>query len=297
MITLKSPEDIKTYRQSAGKLSKEVLRMVGTMIKPGISTLELDKAAESFIRERGGESGFKGFEGFPSTLCTSVNDQLVHGIPSPKVILNEGDIISIDTGADADGWAGDNAWTFQVGEVSDEVKALCECARDCLAAGIQQALPGNTLGDIGHAIQSLAKENGYGVVRDYVGHGIGHDMHEDPNVLNYGKPGRGVRLQAGMLLAIEPMLTLGSARVHMLSNGWTVVTDDEKPCAHFENVVAVTEDGPVILSADEKGPWCPMVGGPDAEIEVPASFRENEEGTEVSEEENSSSEADSTDQQ
>ena len=175
--------------------------------------------------------------------------------------LNDGDIISIDTGATVNGWVGDNAWTFYVGNPSDEVKGLCEVTRDCLKAGIAQAKPGNHLGDIGFAVQSLAERNGYGVVREYVGHGVGRVMHEDPNVPNYGKKGRGVKLQVGMIIAIEPMITLGTYRNHVLQNGWTVVTDDGLPAAHYENTIAITADGPVILTADEQGPWCPMQGG------------------------------------
>lgn len=261
MLKIKTAADMEAYRAGAGRLSKEVLRMVGLMVKPGVTTLELDQAAESYIREHGGTPGFKGYGGFPATLCTSVNEQVVHGIPSPTTELQDGDIISIDTGANVDGWAGDNAWTFYVGTVTSEIKGLCECTRDCLKAGIEQAVPGNHLGDIGHAIQSLAEKNGYGVVRDYVGHGVGHDMHEDPNVPNYGKPGRGVKLQPGMFIAIEPMITLGTRRVHTLSNGWTVVTNDGLPAAHYENTIAITEDGPEILTVDEIGPWCALQGG------------------------------------
>ena len=176
-------------------------------------------------------------------------------------MLQEGDIISIDTGATYQGWVGDNAWTFYVGEPSEEWRALCECTRDCLKAAIEQAVPGNHLGDIGAAVQELAESNGYGVVRDYVGHGVGRVMHEDPEVRNYGRRGRGVRLQAGMVIAIEPMITLGTYQCETLANGWTVVTRDGKPAAHYENTVAVTEDGPVILTQDEKGPWCSMEGG------------------------------------
>ena len=156
---------------------------------------------------------------------------------------------------------GDNAWTFAIGSVSPEVMGLCECTRDCLKAAIEQAVPGNRLGDVGFAVQSLAESNGYGVVREYVGHGVGHEMHEDPNVPNYGKRGRGVRLQAGMVIAIEPMITMGTYSNHVLPNGWTVVTDDGLPAAHYENTVAITDDGPVILTQDEDGPWCQIQGG------------------------------------
>ena len=170
-------------------------------------------------------------------------------------------MISIDTGAIVDGWVGDNAWTFYVGTPSTEVKGLCECTLDCLKAAIEQAVPGNHIGDVGHAVQSLAEGNGYGVLRDYVGHGVGRAMHEDPNVPNYGKKGRGVKLQAGMVIAIEPMITLGSNRVHTGADGWLVSTDDGLPAAHYENTIAITNDGPVILTQDAQGPWCPMSGG------------------------------------
>lgn len=260
MIHIKTPEEIEQMKQ-AGGISKSALRLAGSLVRPGVSTREIDAAVEGFIRLHGATPTFKGYGGFPGSVCSSVNEQIVHGIPSPEVFLSDGDIISIDTGATYAGWVGDNAWTFYVGCVPDEVKGLCEVTRDCLRAGIEQAVPGNHLGDIGHAVQELAETNGYGVVREYVGHGVGHVMHEDPNVANYGKRGRGVRLQAGMVIAIEPMITLGSYENHTLSNGWTVVTDDGLQAAHYENTVAVTKDGPVILTSDDEGPWCPLQGG------------------------------------
>lgn len=261
MIHIKTPAEIEQYRAGAGRLSKEALRYAGTLVVPGVTTMEIDQAVEHFIREAGAEPGFKGYGGFPGSICASLNEQIVHGIPSPEVRLSEGDILSVDVGANIDGWAGDNAWTFWCGTISEEVRALCECTRDCLAAGIEQAVPGNRLGDVGHAVQSLAESNGYSVVREYVGHGVGHDMHEDPNVPNYGRRGRGVRLQEGMVIAIEPMICLGRRKNHVLQNGWTVVTDDGLPAAHYENTIAVTSDGPVVLTADELGPWCQMQGG------------------------------------
>nr|WP_314784512.1 type I methionyl aminopeptidase [Olsenella uli] len=260
MIHIKTPEEIEQMKQ-AGGISKSALRLAGSLVRPGVSTREIDAAVEGFIRLHGAIPTFKGYGGFPGSVCSSVNEQIVHGIPSPEVFLSDGDIISIDTGATYAGWVGDNAWTFYVGCVPDEVRGLCEVTRDCLRAGIEQAVPGNHLGDIGHAVQELAETNGYGVVREYVGHGVGHVMHEDPNVANYGKRGRGVRLQAGMVIAIEPMITLGSYENHTLSNGWTVVTDDGLQAAHYENTVAVTKDGPVILTSDDEGPWCPLQGG------------------------------------
>ena len=259
-VKLKSPTQIEAMKE-AGRVSALALRRVGEAVEPGITTAELDAIAEKVIRAEGGVPAFKGYGGFPASICSSVNEQIVHGIPSPQVVLQEGDIISIDTGATYQGWVGDNAWTFYVGEPSAEWKALCECTRDCLKAAIEQAVPGNHLGDVGAAVQELAESNGFGVVRDYVGHGVGRVMHEDPEVRNYGKRGRGVKLQAGMVIAIEPMITLGGYECHTLANGWTVVTDDGTPAAHYENTVAITEDGPVILTQDEKGPWCPMQGG------------------------------------
>lgn len=260
MIHIKSPSEIEQMKQ-AGALSKGALRLAGSMVRPGVTTKEIDEAVESYLRLHGATPTFKGYGGFPGSICSSVNEQIVHGIPSPEVHLRDGDILSVDTGATFAGWVGDNAWTFFVGQPSDAVRGLCEVTRDCLKVGIEQAVPGNHLGDVGHAIQSLAEDNGYGVVRGYVGHGVGHVMHEDPNVPNYGKKGRGVRLQAGMVIAIEPMITLGAYDCHTLSNGWTVVTDDGRAAAHYENTVAITEDGPVILTQDEEGPWCSLEGG------------------------------------
>lgn len=249
MIKLKTPEDIEGLKV-CGALSKEALRLAGNMVRPGVSTAEIDAFVENFIRLHGGTPGFKGLYGFPGSICASVNEEVVHGIPSHDRILRDGDIISIDTGATVGGWVGDNAWTFAVGHISDEAKALLEVTRDCLALGIEAAVPGNTLGDIGHAVQSHAEKHGYGVIREYVGHGIGRKMHEDPNVPNYGRPHRGIKLQAGMCLAIEPMITMGQRFVHTLANKWTVVTDDGSLAAHFENTVAITKDGPVITTVE-----------------------------------------------
>lgn len=260
MINIKSPVEIEQMK-AAGALSKAALRRAGACVRPGVTTKELDQVVEGFIRLHGAVPTFKGYGGFPGSICSSVNEQIVHGIPSPAVVLQEGDIISIDTGATYQGWVGDNAWTFYVGEPSEEWRALCECTRDCLKAAIEQAVPGNHLGDIGAAVQELAESNGYGVVRDYVGHGVGRVMHEDPEVRNYGRRGRGVRLQAGMVIAIEPMICMNGYDSHVLRNRWTVVTNDGGTAAHYENTVAVTEDGPVILTTDDEGPWCSMMGG------------------------------------
>lgn len=250
MIKIKSAQEIEQMKK-AGALSKMALRRVGAMVRPGVSTFELDQLAEQIIRMHGGIPAFKGYGGFPGSICASLNEQVVHGIPNPDVILRDGDIISIDTGAIVDGWVGDNAWTFFCGTPSPEAKALCEVTLDCLKAGIEQAVPGNRLGDIGHAVQSLAESHGYGVLRDYVGHGIGRDMHEDPNVPNFGRKHTGVKLEAGMVLAIEPMINLGTYKTRQMPDGWLVCTRDGLPSAHFEKTVAITEDGPVILTTEE----------------------------------------------
>lgn len=245
----------------AGALSKLALRKVGARIEPGVTTEELDRIAEGIIRMHGGVPAFKGYGGFPASICSSINEEIVHGIPSPGVVLKEGDIVSIDTGAVVSGWVGDNAWTFYCGVPSEEDRELCEVTLECLKRGIAKALPGNHLGDIGSAIQEHAEDHGFGVVRDYVGHGVGHVMHEDPNVPNYGHKGRGVTLQEGMVIAIEPMIVAKSPKNETLANHWTVVTKDHSHAAHYENTIAITKDGPIILTEDADGAWCPMEGG------------------------------------
>ena len=252
MIKIKTPQEIEEMK-AAGSISKAALRRAGAAVKPGVTTLEIDKLVENFIRLHGATPTFKGYGGFPGSICASVNEQIVHGIPSSQVVLKDGDILSIDTGATYKGWVGDNAWTFYVGNPSDAYKGLCECTRDCLKAAIEQAVPGNRLGDIGAAVQELAESNGYGVIRDYVGHGVGHVMHEDPDVRNYGKRGRGVKLQAGMVIAIEPMVTAGTYEVDILDDKWTAVTRDGQWAAHFEHSVAITPEGPRILSISDRG--------------------------------------------
>lgn len=212
MINIKTKDEIEAMKE-AGRISAKALKLIGAQVRPGISTLELDQIAEEIIRLEGAVPAFKGYGGFPGSICASVNDAVVHGIPSVDVILQEGDIISIDTGAIKDGWVGDNAWTFAVGEISPDKKKLLEVGEQCMWAAIEQARAGNHLGDIGHACQKLAESNGYGVVREYVGHGIGHHMHEDPSVPNYGKAGSGVLLEEGMCLAIEPMINMGTFQV------------------------------------------------------------------------------------
>ena len=250
MIIKKSPAEIEAMKE-AGRVSARVLREVGAHVRPGVSTLELDELAETLIRAEGGIPAFKGYGGFPGSICASVNDAVVHGIPSRKLVLREGDIISIDTGAIVDGWVGDNAWTFAVGTVSPQKKRLLEVGEKCMWAGIEAAQVGNRLGDVGHAIQSVAEAAGYGVVREYVGHGIGRSMHEEPNVPNYGHKHRGIELLPGMVLAIEPMINQGTHRTRPMPDGWLVCTRDGKPSVHFEKTVAVTPDGPVLLTVEE----------------------------------------------
>ena len=249
MIIKKPPHQIEEMAE-AGRLSAKVLREVGARVKPGVSTAELDRIAEMIIRMEGGIPAFKGYGGFPGSICASVNDQIVHGIPSNSVILQEGDILSIDTGAIVKGWVGDNAWTYPVGKISPEKKRLLEVTEQCMWAGIEAARPGNHLGDIGHAIQEIAERAGYGVVREYVGHGVGRDMHEDPNVPNYGRKHTGIKLEPGMVIAIEPMINIGTYKTKVMSDGWLVCTRDGKPSAHFEKTVAITEDGPRVLTTE-----------------------------------------------
>lgn len=217
---------------------------------PGVTTHELDELAESVIREAGGVPAFKGYHGFPKTLCTSVGCQVVHGIPSSRVKLFEGQILSVDVGAIVDGYYGDNARTFAVGQIAEEAQSLLDATEASLAAGIAASVAGNRLFDIGAAVQRVAEAAGFSIVREYVGHGIGRAMHEDPNVPNYGVPGKGPLLTPGMVLAIEPMVNAGGAAVESLPDGWTVVTKDGSLSAHFEHTVAITDAGPLILTLE-----------------------------------------------
>ena len=248
-IIKKSPAEIEAMKE-AGRISAKVLREVGRLVQPGISTLELDQFVERMIRLEGGIPAFKGYGGFPGSICASVNEQIVHGIPAANVILREGDIISIDTGATVDGWVGDNAWTYPVGTISPEKQHLLDVTEKCMWAGLDAARPGNRLGDIGASVQEIAEAEGYGVVREYVGHGIGRVMHEDPNVPNYGRRHTGIKLEVGMVLAIEPMINMGTHRTRQMPDGWLVCTADGLPSAHFEKTVAITEDGPVVLTTE-----------------------------------------------
>ncbi len=247
MITYRSPKEIEKIRASA-QLVAAAVEHLAPMIRPGITTADLDRAAEAFIRRHGGIPAFKGYRGFPATLCTSINAEVVHGIPSKQRRLQAGDIIGVDCGAIVDGYYGDHAITFAVGEVLVEVQHLLKTTEEALSAGVIQAKVGNRLSDISHAIQVYAEKHGYGVVKSFVGHGIGTALHEEPQVPNFGPPGRGPRLREGMVLALEPMLNMGTYDVHILDDNWTVVTADGKLSAHFEHTVAVAEDGGIILS-------------------------------------------------
>jgi methionyl aminopeptidase len=246
MIIRKTKEEIEKMRV-AGQLVAAVLAELEEIVVPGISTGELDRIAESAIRRQGAIPSFKGYRGYPASACISINEQVVHGIPG-SVILKEGDIVGIDLGAIVNGWQGDSAVTLPLGKVSSLAERLMKTTREALFAGIAEARVGNRLGDISHAVQQYAEKRGFSVVRDLVGHGIGRSMHEDPQVPNFGKPGRGPILEAGMTLAIEPMLNAGGYQVETLSDGWTMVTRDRSLSAHFEHTVAITEDGPDILT-------------------------------------------------
>lgn len=246
MIYYKSREEIELMRESAQIVSK-TLGIIAGEIKPGVTPLYLDKIAEEFIRDQGAVPGFLGLYDFPNTLCMSRNEAVVHGIPNQRP-LEEGDIISIDCGAVKNGFYGDHAYTFTIGEVSPEVQKLLEVTLECLDRGIAQTKAGNRIGDISFAIQQHAENNGYGVVRELVGHGLGRKMHESPEVPNYGKRGRGPKLKEGIVLAIEPMINMGTRRVKQLKDGWTIITADGRPSAHFEHDVAIVDGKPEVLS-------------------------------------------------
>jgi methionyl aminopeptidase len=246
MIELKNANQLERMRK-AGRIVAETLTLMRQHAKPGITTLELDRMAEDFIRAQGAVPAFKGYNGFPATLCTSVNEQVVHGIPSLRC-LESGDIISIDCGAVIDGYFGDAAVTLPIGEVGEDLLKLLRVTEESLMLGIAQAKIGNRLYDVSHAVQTHVEANGFSVVRDYVGHGIGRAMHEEPQIPNFGKPGRGPRLELGMVLAIEPMVNMGTYEVQTLKDHWTVVTKDSRPSAHFEHTVAITENGLEILT-------------------------------------------------
>lgn len=249
MIYLKSEEEIELIRQSSllvGKTLAEVARIIG----PGITTLAIDQRAEEFIRDNGARPGFKGYNGFPNTLCISVNEVVVHGIPNGRV-LKEGDIVSVDCGVLLNGFYGDSAFTFVIGEADPKVLALVAATRESLDAGIEKAVVGNRIGDIGYAVQSYVEQRGYSVVRDLVGHGLGRHLHEAPEVPNYGRRGTGHRLQPGMVLAIEPMINLGGKSVVQERDGWTIRTADRMPSAHFEHDVVIRQGAAEVLSTFE----------------------------------------------
>jgi methionyl aminopeptidase len=246
MVFLKSPDEIeKIYR--ASQIVAQTLEILGTHVKPGISTKELDKIAEEEIRKAGAVPAFIGYRGFPATLCVSVNEEIVHGIPSQRR-LKEGEIVGLDLGAIWQGFYGDAARTFVVGSATEDAVRLVDVTEKSLQLAIEQCKPGNRIGDIGYAVQSYAEKNGYSVVRDFVGHGIGRKLHEEPQVPNYGNRGQGPRLKPGLVIAIEPMVCAGRAEVDVLSDDWTAVTRDGSLSAHFEHSVAITENGPWILS-------------------------------------------------
>jgi len=246
MITIKSAREIEIMRRS-GKITSKTLEMLIASVKPGMTTAQVDKMAEDSIRSMGGVPTFIGYHGYPSTICASVNEEVVHGMPGTRV-LNDGDLLSIDIGTTLEGYVSDSAVTIAIGNVSVEAKRLMRVTQECLMFGIAQMKRGNRLSDIGHAVQTHAEKNGYGVVRDLVGHGIGTKMHEEPQVPNYGTPGQGPELRLGLCLAIEPMITEGTWQVETLQDGWTVVTADGKLAAHFEHTIAIMDDGPRILT-------------------------------------------------
>ncbi|MCC7442002.1 MAG: type I methionyl aminopeptidase [Bdellovibrionales bacterium] len=249
MVHRKSPREIENMRK-AGRVVSKILDELGDIVRPGVSTLELDQHAERRCRDFGVIPAFKGYNGFPGSLCVSVNEEVVHGIPSRRT-LKEGDIVGLDFGVIYDGWYGDAARTFAVGKVADEVSQLLRVTQEGLLRGIAQCRPGNRLFDIGHAVQNYIEGFGYSVVREFVGHGIGRALHEDPQVPNYGPKGKGIPLKEGMVLAIEPMVNAGKADVRVLSDGWTAVTADRSLSAHFEHTVAITADGPEVLTLSE----------------------------------------------
>jgi methionyl aminopeptidase len=249
VISIKSKREIEIMRRS-GKITAKTLTMLMEAAKPGVTTGELDRLAEQSIRSMGGIPTFQGYHGYPSSICASVNDEVVHGMPGERV-LRDGDLLSIDIGTTLEGYVSDSAVTVAVGNVSEPAKRLMRVTQECLMLGIAQMQVGNTIGDIGCAIQQHAEEHGYGVVRALVGHGVGKKMHEDPQVPNYGSPATGPKLRAGLVLAVEPMITEGTWEVETLDDGWTVVTEDGKLAAHFEHTIAVTDEGPKILTLRE----------------------------------------------
>lgn len=247
MIVLKTGRELKIMKEACS-ISAGALEVAGKAVEPGVTTAEIDRLAEEYIRRRGGEPNFKNYEGYPATACISINNEVIHGIPSEKRKLRAGDIVSIDLGAKFDGYHGDNAATFACGDVSPEAKRLMDTTRESLYEGIRAACAGGRIGDIGHAVQSYVEARGYSVVRQFVGHGVGTHLHEAPEVPNFGTPGRGIRLIPGMTIAIEPMVNAGGYDVKVQPDGWTVLTKDGSLSAHFEHTIVITADGPKIMT-------------------------------------------------
>ena len=247
MIVLKTARELVKMRE-AGRISARALRLAGEAVEPGVTTAEIDRRVRQYIEKEGARPSFLGYGGFPARACSSVNNVVIHGIPSKKIVLKEGDIVSVDVGAELNGFHGDNAWTFPCGKISAQAQALLDATRESLFEGIKMARSGNRIGDIGSAVQRYVEARNYSVVRDFVGHGVGAKLHEDPSVPNFGTPGRGVRLLPGMTIDIEPLINAGTHKVKVLSDEWTTVTEDGKLSAHFEHSVAITPDGPQILT-------------------------------------------------
>lgn len=247
MIVLKTAKEL-VCMKDAGKISAEALSVAGEHCKPGVSTYEIDRAVHNYIISQGATPSFLNYNGFPASSCISVNDTVIHGIPSKKIVLKEGDIVSVDVGACYHGYHGDNAYTFSVGNISPQAAALLDITQKGLAAGIEAATVGNRVGDVSHSVEAVVSPEGYGIVREFVGHGVGKHLHEEPEVPNFGKAGHGVRLVAGMVIAIEPMINSGGDKVKSMPDGWTVKTADGGLSAHFEHTVAITKDGPLILT-------------------------------------------------
>ena len=247
MIVLKNGRELKVMREAC-RISAEALKLAGSAVEPGVTTAELDKIAEKYILSQGAKPNFKNYHGYPATACISINNEVIHGIPSKKRIIQAGDIVSIDLGACFEGYHGDNAATFACGDISEEAKRLIDTTRESLYEGISAAVSGGRLGDIGAAVQQYVEKRGYSVVRQFVGHGIGTQLHEAPEVPNFGTQGRGIRLMPGMTLAIEPMINAGHYDVKVMPDGWTVLTKDGSLSAHFEHTIVITPDGPQIMT-------------------------------------------------
>ena len=246
MIIIKTEDEIKKM-QVAGTVLSDVHHKLRDFIKPGVKTIEIDRFVENYLKERGAYPEQKGYEGYPYSVCASVNDEICHGFPT-EYELKDGDIITVDMVVNVDGWLADSAWSYEVGNVSPEAKKLLQVTREAMYKGIEKAVIGNRLGDIGAAVQKHAEDNGYSVVREFVGHGIGQEMHEDPQVLHYGKPGRGLRIQEGMVFTIEPMINMGKKELTIDDNGWTARTKDGSLSAQYEHQIAITKDGPIIIT-------------------------------------------------